>query len=73
MHMFVLIWYCGHFLKEKESMCCGANKRVGPANNFKYFMRVSVLCQPETMKGDRRRDNRYNKVTFLLPELQTCM
>ena len=30
------------------------------------------VWQSETMKEDRRRDNRYNKVTILLPELQTC-
>ena len=40
--------------------CCGADKRVDSVNNSRVLMCASVW-QPETMKGDRRRDDRYNK------------
>ena len=38
--------------------CCGADKCVDSANEFKGFY---ACVWPKTMKGDKRRVNRYNK------------
>ena len=41
--------------------CCGADKRIDSANKVWDLNACECLCQPETMKGKKRRDNRYNK------------
>ena len=42
-------------------LCCGADKRVDSANEFKCNAGECECAWPETMKEKRRRDNRYNK------------
>ena len=46
---------------KKRTTCCGADKRVDSANDLRDFTRVWMWWQPETMKREKRRDNRYNR------------
>ena len=67
-----VLFFKGQLINSFVLACCGADNRVGPANEFKGFMRASCDSQRQwrKIKGGITDTT---KVTILLTELQTCM